>query len=153
MDAGVPLFGVEPMETAVARMGFPQRLLGSWFALLAAIAIVLAVVGLYATTAHGVARRTQEIGVRMALGARADQVLMLFMRQALWRLAFGLTLGLGGALLLGSLLSSFLVRVSARDPLTLTGVAILLAAVGGVASFLPASRATRIEPMGALRGE
>ena len=76
MDAGIPLFGVEPMEAAIARMGYPQRLLGTWFALLAAIAIVLAVVGLYATTAHGVARRTQEIGVRMALGARAGQVLM-----------------------------------------------------------------------------
>ena len=75
------------------------------------------------------------------------------MRQALWRLALGLTLGLGGALMLGSLLSSFLVRVSARDPLTLIGVAVLLAAVGGIASFLPATRATRIEPMGALRGD
>ena len=75
------------------------------------------------------------------------------MRQAIWRLAIGLALGLGGALALGSLLSSFLVRVSARDPLTLAGVAILLAAIGIAASFVPAARATRIEPMGALRGE
>jgi predicted permease len=153
MDAGVPMFGVEPMDAALARAGYPQRLLGTWFALLAAIAVVLAVVGLYATTAHGVASRTHEIGVRMALGARASQVLMMFMRQAMWRVGLGLVFGLGGALALGNLLSSFLVRVSARDPLTLAGVAILLAAVGIAASFAPAARATRIEPRGALRGD
>jgi predicted permease len=152
-DAGVPLFGIEPMDAALARMGYPQRLLGTWFSLLAVIAVVLAVVGLYATTAHGVASRTKEIGVRMALGARAGQVLMLFMRQAIWRLGLGLLIGLGGALALGHLLSSFLVRVSARDPLTLTAVAILLALIGIAASFVPAARATRIEPTGALRGE
>jgi len=71
----------------------------------------------------------------------------------LWRLALGLGLGLGGALALGNLLSSFLVRVSPRDPLTLAGVAILLASIGIAASFVPAARATKIEPMGALRGD
>ena len=120
IDASVPLFGIEPMEAAIARTAYAHRLLGTWFSLLAAIAVVLAAVGLYATTAHGVTSRAQEIGVRMALGARAGEVLMLFMRQAIRRLAIGLLLGLGGALALGNLLSSFLVRVSARDPLTLS---------------------------------
>ena len=153
IDAGVPLFGIEPLEAAIARTAYPQRLLGTWFSLLAAIALVLAAVGLYATTAHGVTSRTQEIGVRMALGARAGEVLMLFMRQTMRRLAIGLLLGLGGALALGNLLNSFMVRVSARDPLTLAGVAILLAGIGVIASLMPATRATRIEPMAALRGE
>jgi predicted permease len=151
IDASVPLFGIEPIEASIARIGYGHRLLGTWFGLLAAIAVVLAVVGLYATTAHGVATRAQEIGVRMALGAGESQVLMLFMRQAMWRIALGLVLGLGGALALGGLLSSFLVRVSARDPLTLAGVAILLAAVGIITSLAPAARATRIEPMNAMR--
>ena len=153
IDAGVPLFGIEPLEAAIARTAYPQRLLGTWFSLLAAIALVLSAVGLYATTAHGVTSRTQEIGVRMALGARAGEVLMLFMRQTMRRLAIGLLLGLGGALALGNLLSSFMVRVSARDPLTLAGVAILLAGIGVIASLMPATRATRIEPMAALRGD
>jgi ABC-type antimicrobial peptide transport system permease subunit len=153
LDAGVPLFGVEPLAAAVARTAYPQRLLGTWFGLLAAIALVLAVVGLYATTAYGVVRRTQEIGVRMALGARTAQVFLLFMRQAIWRIALGLTIGLGGALGLGRLLSSFLERTGPRDPLTLTAVAVLLAGAGATASLLPAMRAARIDPADALRSD
>jgi predicted permease len=153
LDPGVPLFGVEPLAAAVARTAYPQRLLGTWFGLLAAIALVLAVVGLYATTAYGVVRRTQEIGVRMALGARTAQVFLLFMRQAIWRITLGLTIGLGGALGLGRLLSSFLERTGPRDPLTLTAVAVLLAGAGATASLLPALRAARIDPADALRAE
>jgi putative ABC transport system permease protein len=151
MDASVPLYGLETLETAVGRAGYPQRLLGTWFGLLAAIALVLASVGVYATTAHSVTRRTQEIGVRLALGAPAARILSLFMRRAAVHLAIGLALGAGGALVLGRLLSGFLVNTSPRDAATLTTVIVLLAVVALVASYLPARRATRVDPMVSLR--
>ena len=151
MDASVPLYGLETLETAVGRASYPQRLLGTWFGLLAAIALVLASVGVYATTAHSVTRRTQEIGVRLALGAPAARILSLFMRRAAVHLAIGLALGAGGALVLGRLLSGFLVNTSPRDAATLTTVIGLLAGIALVASYLPARRATRVDPMVSLR--
>ena len=119
LDADLPLYAIETVEDALARSRLPVRLVGTWFSVIALIALVLATVGVYALTAHGVAQRTQEIGVRVALGAQTAQVLWLFLRRAIVQLAIGLTLGVAGAVATGQLLQSYLGEVNARDPLTL----------------------------------
>jgi putative ABC transport system permease protein len=151
LDPDLPLFAAQSMDEVVARTRYPTRLIGSLFGLLAITALVLASVGLFALTAHGVAQRTHEIGIRMALGARAAQVAWLFLRRTLMQLSIGLTLGLAGALAIGRLLGNFLGKVSPRDPLTLGSVVGLLVVVSLVAAFLPARRAARLDPRMALR--
>jgi putative ABC transport system permease protein len=153
VDPDLPLYSVETMDAVVARGWSGQRLMGGFMGMLAFIALVLATVGLYAVTAHGVARRTQEIGVRMALGARAGQVVWLFARRSLWQLALGVTLGLAGALAVGRLLQAFLVGTEPRDTATLAVVALLLVAVTSAASYFPARHAARLDPLRALRDE
>ena len=109
------------------------------------IALALSAVGLYAVTAYSVAQRTQEIGVRMALGAQASQVWWLVVRRGLVQLAIGLAIGLAGAFGVGQLLKSLLVQTSTRDPLTLTSIVLLLMLVSVLASVLagPARDAAR----------
>jgi putative ABC transport system permease protein len=153
LDANLPLFGVQSMNSQVAVARYPTRIVGSLFGFLATTALILATVGLFALTAQSVAQRTQEMGVRLALGARAPQVVWLFVRRTLFQLAIGLTLGLGGALATGKFLGAFLRDTSPRDPFVVVAVACLLAAVALVASFLPARRASRIDPAVALRYE
>jgi predicted permease len=153
LDADLPLYAIQTLDDVVARTRYPLRLMGSLFALLALIAVVLSSVGLFALTSHSVAERTQEIGVRMALGAQKAEVVWLFVRRTLAQLAIGLTLGLGGALATGKLLQSFLVRTDARDPVTIAMVVCLLMVVSLVACVIPARRASRIDPVVALRYE
>jgi predicted permease len=153
LDPDLPLFAIQTLDDMVARTRYPNRMIGSLFGLLALSALVLASVGLFGLTAHGVAQRTHEIGIRMALGARAAQVAWLFLRRTLVHLSVGLTLGLAGALAIGRLLGSFLGNVSPTDPLTLGSVVALLIAVALLASFLPARRAARLNPVAALRHE
>src|SRR3989442_12799227 len=107
------------MDGTLAMSRQPPRVWGGMFGLLATIALVLASIGLYAVTAHGVTERTQEIGVRMALGAQAPQVVWLFMRRTLVQLAVGFGAGLSGALARGKLLQGVLVHTAPRDPVTL----------------------------------
>jgi len=114
---------------------------------------VLASVGLYALTAHGVQQRAQEIGVRMALGARSHQVVWMFLRRTLVQLVVGVAIGLAGALSAGTLLQGFLVGTAPRDPLTLACICALLAIVALAAAFFPARRAARVDPVVALRYE
>ncbi len=151
VDPNLPLFGIETLATAVARSRMPVRIVGTWFAVLAIVALVLASVGLYALTAHGVAQRTQEIGVRMALGAQSREVVWLFMRRTLVQLAVGLALGLAGALAVGQLLQTFLRDTSPRDPLTMAIVTLMLVIVTGASTLVPARRASRVDQMVALR--
>ena len=153
VNPDLPLYSVETMDAVVARGWSGQRLLGGFVGMLALIALVLATVGLYAVTAHGVTRRTQEIGVRMALGARAGQVVWLFARRTLVQLALGVTIGLAGALAVGRLLQAFLVGTAPRDTDTLVFVSVLLVAVTCAASYLPARHAARLDPLRALRDE
>jgi len=117
------------------------------------VALVLATVGLYALTAHGVAQRAQEIGVRMALGAQADQVVWLFVRRTLLQLVVGLALGIAGALAVGKLLSTFLRDTNPRDPVTLALVSVLLVVVAMAASVWPARKASKVDPVVALRAD
>jgi hypothetical protein len=141
------------MDQVVAGTRWPFRIFGSMFALLATIALLLASVGLYAITAHGVRRRTQEIGVRIALGARSGEVLWLFVRRTLVHLVVGLALGLVGAVITGRFLEQFLVRTAPTDPVALGAVSLLLVVVATLASVLPARRAARVDPVVALRCE
>ena len=136
----------------VFRMGtVAQRVFRDIFVMLAGIALALSSVGLYAVTAYGVAQRTQEIGVRMALGAQRRQIVWLFASQTAVHLAIGTAIGAAGALAAGELLRSLLLRTSPRDPVVLLVVAGLLTIVAMLAAILPARRAAHVDPMIALR--
>lgn len=130
-----------------------ERLISRLTGLFGLLALVLASVGLYGITAYSVARRTNEIGVRMALGANRGNVVALVMSRALLLVAVGLAIGIPVALLGGRLMRSQLFGVRTYDPLTLAGAVFVLAAFAALAGFIPARRAASIEPMNALRQE
>jgi len=139
----------ERVDDATARRRFQTVVL----AVFAAVALFLALVGLYGLMAYAVKRRTPEIGIRMALGASRGQVLGMVLRQGLGLVVFGLALGLAGALALTRLMGSYLFEVPATDPLTFAVVPVLLVVVATCACLVPGWRATRIDPMSALRYE
>ncbi|HWI17329.1 MAG TPA: ABC transporter permease [Vicinamibacterales bacterium] len=154
LDPHLPVFAVQSLSEAASMGRNSARMFGSWFGTIAGIALMLAAVGLYALTAHSVAQRTHEVGVRMALGARAGQVLSLFLRRVMVQLALGLVLGIAGAVTTGRLLSAFLAGTSnGRDPLTIAAVSALLTVVALAAAAAPARKATRISPVNALRAD
>ena len=127
--------------------------MASQFAKIGGLALVFSGVGLYSAMAYAVRRRTQEIAVRMALGAQATQVRWLFLKTGAWVIIAGVILGVPAALVVGRLLQNTFVRTEARDPVTLIVTVALLAIVALVASIVPARRATRLEPTAALRIE
>ncbi|MCA1578332.1 MAG: ABC transporter permease [Acidobacteria bacterium] len=139
----------ELLSTSVAPRRFNMLLLGVF----AGVALVLAAVGLYGVMSYSVSWRTHEIGIRMALGAERGDVLRLVVRQGMTMTVIGLALGLIGAYLLSRLIAGLLYGVSATDPLTFAGVSIVLLAVALLACLLPARRATRVNPIVALRTE
>jgi putative ABC transport system permease protein len=153
IDPDLPLFGILTMDQQLAQTRWPFRVFGSMFAIFAMIALALSAVGLYAVTAYSVAQRTQEIGVRMALGAQAAQVWWLVVRRGLVQLAIGLVIGLAGAVGVGQVLQTLLVQTGTRDPVTLVSIVMLLMVVSIGASFWPARRATRLDPVAALRND
>ena len=120
-------------------------------AVFAGIALILASVGLYGVVAHGVTERTHEIGVRMALGAESRHVLGLVVRQGLSAAAVGAAIGLAGAAVLSRTMEGLLFGVTATDPLTFAAVILMLLSVTVVACYVPARRATRVDPTTALR--
>jgi hypothetical protein len=140
---------VETIDRSILR----ERLFAILAAFFGGLALLLAAVGLYGLMAYNVAQRTREIGVRMALGAARSDVLSMILRETLAMTGIGLALGLAGALGASRFIANLLYGVSAQDPLTLAAVSILLAAVAAVAGWIPARRATRVDPMVALRYE
>lgn len=153
IDPDQPVFTIRTLEEMQAESRWPHRVFGSSFALFAVIALMLSSVGLYAVMAYSVTQRTQEIGMRMALGAQGRQVIWLILKRGLAQLAIGLTLGLAGALALSRLLRGVLVDITPSDPVTFSAITIVLAAVSIAACLVPARRATRIDPLVALRAE
>jgi len=153
VDATQPVDRIEPFEAhiagALSARRFPLQLLGAF----AALAVLLSALGIYGVTAYGVTQRTKEIGVRIAIGAQRADVVRMVMSGAARLAAIGVVLGLFGAIVGARLLSSQLYGVSARDPLTYAAISALLAAIALLASLLPALRATRVDPMSALRAE
>jgi putative ABC transport system permease protein len=151
VDPDQPVFAVKTMEEVFAESRWPYRVFGTMFTIFAIIALVLASVGIYAVTSYSVTQRTQEIGVRMALGARPAQVSWLILRQGLVQLAIGLAIGTAGALAAAPVLQALLVQIKPTDPATLAGIAVLFTAVTICACLIPARRATKLDPLTALR--
>ncbi|HEY1249964.1 MAG TPA: ABC transporter permease [Thermoanaerobaculia bacterium] len=153
IDSEVPIYAVrtldDAMEKTVAERRFAMQLLG----LFAVVALVLSAIGLYGVIAYNVAQRGREIGIRIALGARPGDVRRMLLREGARLAAFGVVLGLGGALLLTRLMSSLLYGVGPRDPITFLLVPAVLAAVALAATDVPARRASRVDPMRALRSD
>jgi ABC-type antimicrobial peptide transport system permease subunit len=130
-----------------------ERLISRLTSLFGLLALVLASVGLYGITAYSVARRTSEIGLRMALGANRGDVVALVLRGASWQVGLGLAIGIPAALLGSHFMASQLYGVRTYDPLTLAGAVLILSVFAAIAGFIPARRAASIEPMHALRTE
>ena len=153
VDQDQPVFTVQTMDQMLAQAMWPYRVFGSLFALFAVIALVMSAVGLYAVMAYSVTQRTAEIGVRMALGAEGRQVSWLILKRGLLQLGLGLTLGLAGAFGLSRVLRTLLVQVTPTDPVTFGSITLILTCVAIAACVLPARRATRVDPLIALRAE
>jgi putative ABC transport system permease protein len=151
MDATLPLFAIETLDDARARSRLPARIIGTWFTALAVVALVLAAVGVFAMTAHNVAQRRHEMGVRMALGAEGADVVRLFLRRTLFQLAVGTVVGLAGTLAMGAVLGSALQELGRRDAMTFAIVTCVLASVALIATLLPARRAAFVDPAVTLR--
>jgi len=153
MDADLPLYSIRTMNERLAESVAPQRLTLLLMAIFAVVAIMLAAIGIYGVISYNVAQRTHEIGIRMAIGAKTSDVLRLFVRQGMALAALGMAIGLGAALTLTRLMASLLYGVSVRDPMTFIVVTLLLAFVAFAACYIPALRATRVDPIVALRYE
>ena len=153
VDANLPIYQVREMEFYASRRTSRPRFYALLMGLFAFLALVLGVVGLYGVISYSVSQRTHEIGIRMAMGAQPRDILKMVVGQGLWLTLIGVVLGLAGAFAFTRFLESLLFGVSATDPVTFTGVAFLLAAVALLACYLPARRATKIDPMVALRYE
>ena len=153
MDPDIPLFGVKTMEEYLSASVSTPRFNTTLLSIFAGVALVLTVVGLYGVMSYSVAQRTNEIGIRLALGAQGRDVLMMIVKQGSKLILVGLAIGLFGAFAVTRLLASLLFGVTAKDPFTFAAVSLLLAIVALLACYLPAWRATKVDPMEALRCE
>ena len=152
LDSDLPVYGPFPLTERLEQF-CDNRFYGTLFLIFAAIALLLASVGLYTVIAHSVSQRAQEIGIRMALGATAPDVLRLVFRQAIFPLGVGLTIGLAASLAVNRVLRAELIRVSPDDPIALIASSVVLVLAAVLGCLIPARRAVRLDPVTALRHE
>jgi ABC-type antimicrobial peptide transport system permease subunit len=153
LDPGIEMWNSIAMTDFVQAAFLGQKIVSTLLAALGMVALVLAAMGIYGVMAYVVSQRTHEMGIRLALGASAQRVIQLVLSQGMKLTAWGLALGLIGAVALSHSLTNFLYGVSPFDLLTFVGVVLTLAAVSLAACFVPAWRAARVDPMTALRSE
>lgn len=152
-DSDLPVFRVRTMDQFVADSMTQRKFALLLICVFACLALLLSAIGLYGVMAYSVTQRTHELGLRMALGAQASDVLKLVVKQGMLLAVVGLAIGVVGAIFLSRLMKTMLFNVSATDPLVFVGIALILAAVALLACFVPARRATKVDPMVALRYE
>jgi putative ABC transport system permease protein len=153
LDRDLPVHDIQTMDQAPrARLG-PERFAAFLQIIFAAVALSLAAVGLYGVMSYAVSQRTREIGIRMALGARRSDVMMMVIGQGIKLTGAGILIGLGGALALTRFMETLVFGVSATDPLTYVTIVSLLTLVALLAALVPARRATMVDPLVALRNE
>jgi putative ABC transport system permease protein len=153
LDPALPVSNLKTMEQMVNARVSPKRIMTATMSIFAGIALLLAVVGLYAVMAYSVSQRTHDIGIRLVLGARSRDILWLITGQGLKLTLAGLALGMAGAFALTSIMTPLLYGVTATDPLTFILISLSLAGVALLACWIPARRATKVDPMIALRCE
>ncbi len=153
VDSNVPIFEMQTEEQVVDALLSQDRLFATLSAIFGTLALLLAAIGLYGVRAYAVARRTSEIGIRMALGADRGAITQMILRETGWLAVFGVALGLGTAYAVTRYVQSMLYGIAPHDFATFAGAAALLTAVAALAGYLPARRASRVDPMVALRHE
>ncbi len=152
-DPQIPAYEIRTLVDVVSEGTAPRRLAATLLSVFAGLALLLAAVGIYGVMSYAVAQRTSEIGIRVALGAEREHILGMVLRHGAWMAATGIAVGLVAALALARLLTSLLFQTSATDPPTFGTVPLLLLGVAALACYLPARRATRVDPLVALRYE
>jgi len=153
VDENLPVYEVHTLENYIAQKRLTVTVFGSMCSVFALVALVLASLGLYSVIAHSVSRRTQEIGIRMAMGGSNRDILRLVFAQGMRPLAWGVAIGLAAALALTRTLATILAGVSPADPVTFLGVVAVLLSAGVLGCAIPARRALRVDPLVALRCE
>jgi ABC-type antimicrobial peptide transport system permease subunit len=153
IDPSAPVFNVRTAEEEIGRSLLRERLLATITALFGALALLLAALGLYGVLSYGVAQRTREFGIRIAVGAAAARIVKLVMQEAVWMIVAGVAIGLGLSWAAGRIVRALLYGVEPRDPFSALIAVAVLAVVSGLAAWLPARRASRVDPIRALRYE
>jgi putative ABC transport system permease protein len=153
LGGAIPVSGIRPFEEILAAQLFPQRAGVALLGLFGALSLLLAAFGIYAVVSWSARRQTREVGIRMALGAQASDVRALVLRQTAAPLAWGVAAGIALAALAARLIAGALYGVGPEDPVTFAAATVLLAGCAFLAAYLPARRASRIDPMTALRSE
>ena len=147
------MFNIRTAADEIGRSLLRERLVATMTALFGTLALALASIGLYGVLSYAVTRRTRELGIRVAIGATAQSILWRVLREAGWILSIGIAVGLGAAWALGRIVGSLLFEITPTDAVSTTVAVLVLVVAGAIAAWIPARRASRIDPIGALRYE